>query len=78
MSSSAGCRGCKWWSEMLAQSIGGGPLEAYCYKKESPHYNGYAHQGCAWKEEGVAVDDPSLNAPDEEFEIDGMPPWAHG
>lgn len=24
------CSGCRFWSEMIAQSIGGGPIEAYC------------------------------------------------
>ncbi len=26
----AGCAGCRYWSEMLAQAIGGGPLQAMC------------------------------------------------
>ncbi len=29
------CRGCRFWSEMCAQSIGGGPIEALCLGRGS-------------------------------------------
>lgn len=30
------CRGCYYWSEMLAQASGGGPVEAMCLNEQSP------------------------------------------
>lgn len=24
------CKGCRYWSEMIAQSVGGGPVQAMC------------------------------------------------
>lgn len=30
------CQDCRFWSEMVAQSIGCGPIEALCLNEESP------------------------------------------
>jgi len=40
------CDGCKWWSEMCAQSIGCGPMEALCLNPDSPRYNRMVYDGC--------------------------------
>jgi len=45
------CAGCRFWSEMIAQSIGGGPVEAMCLA-EGPYSGKYttARMACdAWK-----------------------------
>lgn len=59
------CAGCRFWSEMLAQCIGGGPLEAMCLhprSSDAPLAYTYttAGQSCAgWMSgEFGAVDDP--------------------
>lgn len=31
------CRNCRYWSEMCAQSIGCGPIEAICLSQDSGH-----------------------------------------
>lgn len=31
------CAGCRYWSEMIARSCGGGPVEAVCLHSSSPH-----------------------------------------
>lgn len=31
------CRDCRYWSEMCAQSIGCGPMEALCLSSSGPH-----------------------------------------
>jgi hypothetical protein len=50
------CNGCKYWSEMIAHSIDGGPVEAICFNKLSPNHNLYTNFGCRCKEEGMAID----------------------
>ena len=30
------CNGCRFWSEMIAQSIGGGPVQALCLSQDGP------------------------------------------
>jgi len=30
------CETCRWWSETVAQSIGGGPMQALCENAASP------------------------------------------
>ena len=52
------CDGCRWWSTTLAQCEGGGPVEALCLNRASPHQNKYVHRGCAHREPGEPVDVP--------------------
>ena len=42
------CEDCRFWSDRLAQSIGGGPIEAYCLVRGGPLSGRYttARQGC--------------------------------
>lgn len=55
------CAGCRYWSEMIAQSIGQG-VEALCLSDEGPFSGNYVSewQKCqAWKSGHFgAVDDP--------------------
>lgn len=46
------CNNCRFWSEMLAQSIGCGPVEAVCLSPNSPFHTKFigATRTCpAWK-----------------------------
>lgn len=56
------CDKCRFWSEMIAQSIGGGPIEAMCLSDDSPHKGQYTRerQTCeAWKSDHYGkIDDP--------------------
>lgn len=56
------CRGCRHWSEMLAQSRGGGNLEAMCLAENGPYSNKYVigRQSCVKWQSGHfgATDDP--------------------
>jgi hypothetical protein len=56
------CKGCRFWSEMIAQSIGGRPVEALCLAAGGPHAGKYTagHVTCdSWKSGHLgAVDDP--------------------
>ena len=56
------CKGCRFWSEMLAQAIGGGPVQAMCLSDEGPNKGKYtsARITCeAWKSgHHGAVDEP--------------------
>lgn len=56
------CNGCRYWSEMVAQAIGGGGVQALCLSGDGQlagKYT-YGHQTCAvWKSgHHGAVDDP--------------------
>lgn len=55
------CAGCRFWSEMIARSHGGGPVEAMCLA-DGPQSGKYVsdRQTCvAWKSGHLgAVDDP--------------------
>lgn len=53
------CDGCKYWSELCAQSIGCGPMEALCLNSESPLYSKMVNEGCDKYERGRSIDDPS-------------------
>lgn len=57
------CEGCRYWSEMVAQSIGLGPMEALCLRDASPHGGTMTKETdtCSeWKEATHgAIDDPS-------------------
>jgi len=56
------CAGCKFWSEMLAQAMGGGPVTAMCLSESSKYKQQYTPgwTKCeAWESgEDGAVDDP--------------------
>lgn len=56
------CAGCRYWSEMIAQALGGRPLEAMCLSSDGPLKGKYvtARQTCsAWASGHYgAVDDP--------------------
>lgn len=56
------CAGCRFWSEMIAQCIGGGPVTAMCLAESGRYAGKYtaAHQRCdSWRSGHFgAVDDP--------------------
>lgn len=56
------CNGCRFWSEMIAQAVGGRPVEAMCLSPDGPLKSTYTagRQTCAgWKSgHHGAVDDP--------------------
>lgn len=58
------CSSCRYWSEMLAQSIGVGPVEAMCLDAESPNRGLYiaGSSHCSrWKHNELgAVDNPAF------------------
>lgn len=60
--STKNCTGCRFWSEMVARSIGGAPIEALCLVDDGPLSGKYTigRQTCAsWKSGHLgAVDDP--------------------
>jgi hypothetical protein len=35
------CKGCRYWSEMIAQSLGGGPVQAMCLSATSTYRGQY-------------------------------------
>ena len=59
------CKGCRFWSEMVAKSTGGGPVQAMCLNPVSPMRNEYMspNRTCPeWKNGGLgAVDQPGGN-----------------
>ena len=56
------CKGCRYWSEMVAQSIGGGPVQAMCLSPASPNrgkYTGPTRVCDQWAEGSLgAIDSP--------------------
>lgn len=56
------CGNCRFWSEMVAQAWGAGPMEALCLSGDGPHTSKYttARITChAWKSNHHgAVDSP--------------------
>ena len=56
------CDGCKFWSELIAQAIGGRDVEALCLNPESHRYNKMVNGGCDKHVAGRAIDDPSPTA----------------
>lgn len=56
------CKGCRYWSEMLAQCHGGGPVQAMCLSPSSPMKGKYVagFQRCDQWASGYlgAVDEP--------------------
>ena len=77
------CAGCRFWSEMIAQSISGGPIEALCLSAVGRYSGKYttARKSCAaWKSgHHGAIDDPpnygeetrALYAEEEAAEVQG-------
>lgn len=59
------CKGCRYWSEMVAQSVGGGPVQAMCLNQASPNrakFTGPTRVCDQWTEGGLgAVDQPGGN-----------------
>jgi hypothetical protein len=57
------CNNCRYWSEMCAQSIGCGPMEALCLKEHGPKQGRMTTErdSCPhWaSNEHGAIDDPS-------------------
>ena len=35
------CGGCRYWSDMVAQAVGGGPVEALCLSDDGPRHGKY-------------------------------------
>lgn len=57
------CKGCRFWSEMIAQSVGGGPVQAMCLASKPAQLSGQytsARQKCdAWASGHYgAIDEP--------------------
>lgn len=70
---SRSCEGCRYWSEMVAESIGGGPVKAMCLLPGTSARAFEARmtwRGCESYEAGVAIDDPTRprDEPDEDLE----------
>ncbi len=55
------CEGCKFWSEMIAESKGGGPLKAMCLNDKASCYQDMVHEGCNNREEGPSIDEPGYS-----------------
>ena len=60
------CDGCKYWSERLAHSLGGAPVEAMCLCEKGPNYSRYVRLGCNHYAPGLPIDDPSLAYEDDD------------
>jgi len=64
MSTHEKCANCRFWSELAAQSIGCGPIEAVCLCSGSPHNGKFvrATASCPKFENsyGHAIDEPGL------------------
>lgn len=54
------CENCRYWSQMIAQSIGAGPIEAWCLSSEQKQKYRRATETCnSWaKNSHGAVDEP--------------------
>jgi hypothetical protein len=63
------CKTCSAWSELVARSIGGAPVEALCLKPDSPLQGKYTtgRQGCLQHTTDPSfADHPSERAPNAE------------
>lgn len=62
------CQNCRFWSERLAMSIGGGPMQAYCLVQDGPLSGQYTtgSQGCAL---GKSNQHGAIDTPGEEADI---------
>lgn len=56
------CETCRYWSSRLAQSIGCGPVEAYCLSDDSPFQRSWvrADATCQHHAPGRPVDDEAI------------------
>ncbi len=67
------CKGCRFWSEMLAQS-NGASVQAVCLASNSEHSGKFTpeHQSCgAWREGSLgAIDSPG----GDPYEVEGEQP----
>ncbi len=52
------CNGCTWWSELVAQASGSGPVKAMCLNSDLLQYQRMTSGGCGKYHAGVAIDDP--------------------
>lgn len=61
------CQTCRFWSDKLAQAMGGGPIEAYCLSQDGPRRGRYTrgNQSCEkWQDAPLgAVDSGSDDDP---------------
>lgn len=64
------CKGCKFWSEMIARAHGGGPVEALCLATGGQYSGKYtvASTRCdKWESgENGAIDEPGYEEPSVE------------
>lgn len=62
------CGNCRFWSERVAMSIGGGPMQAWCLSDHAPYRGMYtiATQGC---EAGKPNTHGAIDSPGQEEEI---------
>lgn len=61
------CQECRFWSERLAQAVGGGPVEAYCLVEGGPFSGRYTTgaQGC---EQGKSNQFGAIDDPHEDYD----------
>lgn len=54
------CETCRYWSDLIARAVGGGPVEALCLATVGPYRQTYtvASQACGTWAGGQAIDDP--------------------
>lgn len=57
------CKGCRYWSEMIAQAMGGGPVQAMCLAQKpaplSGRFTTSSHTCNAWASGHLgAIDEP--------------------
>ena len=52
------CYNCRFWSEMVAEVVNGGPLKAFCLNENSKNYQSMTNEGCSAKENGEPIDMP--------------------
>lgn len=54
------CDGCKFWSELIAGTIGGEVVKAMCLNPQSHQYQKMVCGGCGEYVPGRPIDDPTL------------------
>ena len=60
---SKSCDGCRWWSELIASSIGLGPVKAMCLYAGGPMSGQMVNSGCDLYLQGQSVDlEPAAEA----------------
>ena len=54
------CESCKFWSELVADCDGDGPIEAMCLCEGGPNYGAMTteHDVCLCHTKGMAIDMP--------------------